>query len=85
MKPPLMNWRSAGNRFSMNSTRLVSIYVSDYPGEDLHDGVSFEMFLDRVGGHKRCNILYDPSHFVLQQLDYLEYIDIYHDRIKCFM
>src|SRR5213080_2824321 len=48
------------------------------------EGVNFEMFLDRVGGHKRCNILYDPSHFVLQQLDYLEYIDIYHERIRMF-
>jgi sugar phosphate isomerase/epimerase len=28
--------------------------------------------------------LYDPSHFVLQQLDYLEYIDLYHSRIKVF-
>ncbi|WP_370307455.1 sugar phosphate isomerase/epimerase family protein [Sphingobium abikonense] len=55
-----------------------------HPGEDLHDGVTFEMFLDRVGGHARANILYDPSHFVLQQLDYLDFIDIYHDRIKCF-
>src|SRR3989442_592275 len=51
---------------------------------DLHDGVTFEMFLDRVGGHARCNLLYDPSHFVLQQLDYLEYIDLYHDRIRMF-
>lgn len=55
-----------------------------HPGEDLHDGVTFEMFLDRVGNHPRANILYDPSHFVLQQLDYLAFIDIYHDRIKCF-
>jgi len=55
-----------------------------HPGEDLHDGISFEMFLERVGGHKRCNILFDPSHFVLQQLDYLEFIDLYHDRIKMF-
>ncbi|MDE2434958.1 MAG: sugar phosphate isomerase/epimerase [Sphingomonadales bacterium] len=55
-----------------------------HPGEDLHDGVTFEMFLDRVGNHPRANILYDPSHFVLQQLDYLSYIDIYHERIKCF-
>jgi len=55
-----------------------------HPGEDLHDGITFEMFLDRVGGHARANILYDPSHFVLQQLDYLDFIDIYHDRIKCF-
>jgi len=55
-----------------------------HPGEDLHDGVTFEMFLERLGAHKRCNILYDPSHFVLQQLDYLEFIDIYHERIKMF-
>jgi sugar phosphate isomerase/epimerase len=55
-----------------------------HPGEDLHDGVTFEMFLDRLGGHARANILYDPSHFVLQQLDYLAFVDIYRDRIKCF-
>src|SRR5256885_4938322 len=42
------------------------------------------MFLERVRGHGRANLLYDPSHFVLQQLDYLEYIDIYHERIKAF-
>ncbi len=55
-----------------------------HPGEDLHDGVTFERFLDSVGGHARANILYDPSHFVLQQLDYLEFIDIYHERIRMF-
>ncbi|MGI9336075.1 MAG: sugar phosphate isomerase/epimerase family protein [Gammaproteobacteria bacterium] len=55
-----------------------------HPGEDLHDGVSFEMFLERVANHPRCNILYDPSHFVLQQLDYLSYIDIYAERIRAF-
>lgn len=55
-----------------------------HPGEDLHDGVTFEMFLDRLGDHPRANILYDPSHFVLQQLDYLAFIDIYRSRIKCF-
>ena len=55
-----------------------------HPGEDLHDGASFEMFLDLLGGHPRCNLLYDPSHFILQQLDYLAYIDLYHERIKMF-
>lgn len=55
-----------------------------HPGEDLHDGVTFERFLDSVGGHARANILYDPSHFILQQLDYLDFIDIYHERIKMF-
>jgi sugar phosphate isomerase/epimerase len=29
-------------------------------------------------------LLYDPSHFVLQQLNYIEYIDLYHERIKAF-
>jgi sugar phosphate isomerase/epimerase len=53
-----------------------------HPGEDLFDGVTFEMFLQRVGNHPRCCINYDPSHFVLQQLDYLAFIDIYHERIK---
>ena len=40
------------------------------------------MFLERVDGHPRCSILYDPSHFVLQQLDYLAFIDFYHERIR---
>lgn len=55
-----------------------------HPGEDLHDGVTFDRFLDAVDGHARANILYDPSHFLLQQLDYLAFIDIYHERIKAF-
>ena len=62
----------------------VDLCYEIHPGEDLHDGISFEMFLDRVGGHSRCNMLYDPSHYVLQHLDYLANIDIYHDRIKMF-
>jgi sugar phosphate isomerase/epimerase len=55
-----------------------------HPGEDIFDGETFEMFLERVKGHEACQILFDPSHFVLQQLDYLAYIDIYKDRIKMF-
>jgi len=62
----------------------VNVCYEIHPGEDLHDGITFEMFLERVGGHRRCNILYDPSHFVLQQLDHLGFIDVYHDRIKMF-
>ena len=62
----------------------VDVCYEIHPGEDLHDGVSYEMFLDRVHGHKRACLLYDPSHFVLQQLNYLEYIDHYHERIKIF-
>ncbi len=62
----------------------VDVCYEVHPGEDLHDGVSYEMFLDKVNHHARACLLYDPSHFVLQQLDYLEYIDLYHDRIKMF-
>ncbi|RFB78080.1 sugar phosphate isomerase/epimerase family protein [Methylovirgula sp. 4M-Z18] len=62
----------------------VDVAYEIHPGEDLHDGVSYEMFLSRVNNHKRANLLYDPSHFVLQQLEYLDYIDIYHERIKAF-
>ncbi len=55
-----------------------------HPGEDLHDGISFEMFVEALDGHPRACINYDPSHFVLQALDYVEFIDIYHERIKAF-
>jgi len=62
----------------------VDVCYEIHPGEDLHDGVTFERFLAATGNHKRVNMLYDPSHFVLQQLDYLQYIDIYHPYIKMF-
>ncbi len=62
----------------------VDLCYEIHPGEDLHDGITFEMFREACGNHKRVNILYDPSHFVLQQLDYLAYIDIYHEFIKMF-
>ncbi len=62
----------------------VDLCYEIHPGEDLHDGVTFERFWEATGKHSRCNILYDPSHFVLQQLDYLQYIDHYHTFIKMF-
>jgi len=62
----------------------VDVCYEIHPGEDLHDGASFERFLAAVGGHPRACILYDPSHFVLQQLDYLAFIDRYHARIRAF-
>ncbi len=62
----------------------VDIGFELHPGEDVFDGATFEMFLDRLDGHRRCRINYDPSHFVLQQLDYLAFIDIYHERICAF-
>ena len=62
----------------------VDVGFELHPGEDVFDGATFEMFLDKLGGHARCGINYDPSHFLLQQLDYLAFIDIYHERINSF-
>jgi sugar phosphate isomerase/epimerase len=62
----------------------VDVCYELHPGEDLHDGATFERFLAAVGDHPRANILYDPSHMVLQQLDYLEFLDLYHERIRAF-
>jgi len=62
----------------------IDICYEIHPSEDLHDGISYEMFLEKTGNHERACLLYDPSHFVLQCLDYLQYIDHYHDRIRMF-
>ena len=62
----------------------VDVCYEIHPGEDLHDGVTYEMFLERTGNHARACMLYDPSHYVLQCLDYLDNIDIYKDRIRMF-
>ena len=55
-----------------------------HPGEDVFDGATWEMFLDSVGEHTAAKINYDPSHFLLQQLDYLAFIDLYHERLNAF-
>ncbi|UWR82415.1 sugar phosphate isomerase/epimerase (plasmid) [Phaeobacter inhibens] len=55
-----------------------------HPGEDVFDGATFEMFVEACGGHAAAMINYDPSHFLLQQLDYLAFIGLYHDRINAF-
>ena len=62
----------------------VNLCYEIHPSEDLHDGTSFERFPELVGQHARCKILFDPSHFVLQQLNYLDYIDIYREHIRMF-
>jgi sugar phosphate isomerase/epimerase len=62
----------------------VDVCYEIHPGEDLFDGITYEMFLEKVKNHPRACLLYDPSHFVLQQLDYIEYIDFYHERIRAF-
>jgi sugar phosphate isomerase/epimerase len=74
-------WTPILDEFDRNG---VDLCYEIHPGEDLHDGVTYEMFLERVNNHPRANLLYDPSHFVLQCLNYLDYIDIYHERIRMF-
>lgn len=74
-------WLPILNTFDENG---VDVCYEVHPVEDIHDGDTFERFLEATGNHKRVNILYDPSHFVLQQLDYLKYIDHYHQFIKAF-
>ncbi len=74
-------WTPILNAFDQSG---INLCFEIHPGEDLHDGISFEMFLEKVNNHPRCNMLYDPSHFVLQHLNYLEHIDIYHEKLKMF-
>lgn len=62
----------------------VDVGFEIHPGEDVFDGITYEMFLAATGNHPRCKINYDPSHFLLQQLNYLDFIDIYADRICAF-
>ncbi|MCM5529963.1 sugar phosphate isomerase/epimerase [Parasegetibacter sp. NRK P23] len=74
-------WKPILDVFDENG---VDVCYEIHPGEDLHDGISYEMFLEKVNNHARACLLYDPSHFVLQCLDYISYIDHYHERIKAF-
>lgn len=74
-------WRPILDCFDQHG---VDVCFEIHPGEDLHDGATFERFLARVDNHPRCNILFDPSHLHLQHMDYLAFIDSYHPRIKAF-
>ena len=62
----------------------IALSFELHPGSDLFDGATFEMFLEISGNHPAACLCYDPSHFVLQQLDYLEFIQLYGSRIKSF-
>lgn len=62
----------------------VDLCFEIHPGEDLHDGATFERFLDAVDHHPRCCMLYDPSHLILQQLDHLAFLDRYQSWIRMF-
>ena len=62
----------------------VDVCYELHPGEDLHDGHTFGRLLEKLDGHARCNILYDPSHLHLQHIDYVGFINHYHERIRNF-
>jgi sugar phosphate isomerase/epimerase len=74
-------WTPILNEFDHHG---IDLCFEVHAGEDLHDGITYEMFLEKVNQHPRACLLYDPSHFILQCLDYLEYINIYHERIRMF-
>lgn len=74
-------WRPILDVYDENG---VNVGFEIHPGEDVFDGATWEMFLDALDGHPRAGITYDPSHFLLQQMDYLAFIDLYHDRIFAF-
>lgn len=62
----------------------ITIGYELHPGSDLFDGDTFEMFLDKTDNHPAACLTYDPSHFLLQQMDYLQFIEFYHERISSF-
>jgi sugar phosphate isomerase/epimerase len=74
-------WEPILNTFDEHG---VDVCYEIHPGEDVHDGITYERFLEATENHPRVKILYDPSHFVLQCLDYVEFIDIYHEKINMF-
>jgi sugar phosphate isomerase/epimerase len=74
-------WKPILDEFDRNG---VDVCYELHPGEDLHDGLTYEAFLEATGNHTRVNINYDPSHFILQQMDYIQFIDFYHDKIKMY-
>jgi sugar phosphate isomerase/epimerase len=62
----------------------ITIGYELHPGSDLFDGATFFRFLEKTNNHPAACLTYDASHFLLQQLDYLAFIDIFHERIKAF-
>ena len=78
------SWRAAGGRSWTSSTRTASTSATRSIRARTCTTASPTRCSSSGGQPPRACLLYDPSHFVLQQLDYLEYIDIYHERIRMF-
>ena len=64
--------------------RGISLGYELHPGSDLFDGATYQRFLELVDEHPAACLTYDPSHLLLQQADYLQFIEIFHERIRCF-
>jgi sugar phosphate isomerase/epimerase len=62
----------------------VAIAFELHPGSDIFDGHTLERFLADTKEHPAVAVNYDPSHLLLQQLDYLEFIRLYGSLIKGF-
>ncbi len=62
----------------------ITIGYELHPGSDLFDGATYEMFLEHTNNHPAACITYDPSHLLLQQLDYVQFVEFYAERIKAF-
>jgi len=78
------NWQNDGCPSKSILMNVAWTFVYEFnPGEDCLMGLPMKCFLEKVNITNGL-LLYDPSHFVLQQLDYLQYIDFYHERIKAF-
>jgi sugar phosphate isomerase/epimerase len=61
----------------------VDIGFELHPGEDLHDGVTFEMFLDAWATTRAPTSSMTPA-ISCCSIWIMAFIDIYHERIKCF-
>jgi len=66
--------------FAKDNGKTINYEI--HPGCDIFDGATFDMFLEYTGNHEAVGINYDPSHFILQQLDLYGFITMYKDRIK---
>ncbi|NMO19209.1 TIM barrel protein [Pyxidicoccus fallax] len=53
-------------------------------GQDVHDGATFERLRESVGHHPRCRLVFDPGRLLLQQIDYLQFLDLYAPYVGAF-
>lgn len=59
----------------------VDVGFAPLLGQDVSDGATFERFLASTGGHPRCKLTFDPGQLLLQQIDYLDYLDSYRSHL----